>query len=46
MDRRGSIVRIIIGCAGRVGTGLARALRDEDKDVVLVDNSATAPHLF
>ena len=42
MDRRGSIMRIIIGGAGRVGTGLARALRDEDKDVVLVDNSATA----
>ena len=35
-------MRIIIGGAGRVGTGLARALRDEDKDVVLVDNSATA----
>ena len=35
-------MRIIIGGGGRVGTGLARALRSEDKDVVLVDNNARA----
>ena len=40
MDRRGSI-ETIIGGAGRVGTGLA-VPQDKDKDVVLVDNSATA----
>ena len=35
-------MRVIIGGGGRVGTGLARALRSEDKEVVLVDNSARA----
>ena len=35
-------MRIIIGGGGRVGTGLARALRSEAKDVVLVDNNARA----
>ena len=35
-------MRVIIGGGGRVGTGLARALRSEDKDVVLVDNNARA----
>ena len=35
-------MRVIIGGGGRVGTGLAKALRSEDKDVVLVDNSARA----
>tara|TARA_X000001036_G_C20678584_1_gene805095 strand:- start:1054 stop:2469 length:1416 start_codon:yes stop_codon:yes gene_type:complete len=35
-------MRIIIGGGGRVGTGLAKALRSEDKDVVLVDNNARA----
>jgi len=35
-------MRIIIGGAGRVGTGLAKALRSEAKDVVLVDNNARA----
>lgn len=35
-------MRIIIGGAGRVGTGLASALRSEDKDVVIVDNNARA----
>ena len=30
-------MRIIIGGAGRVGTELARALRAEEMDVVLVD---------
>ena len=35
-------MRIIIGGGGRVGTGLARALRSEAKDVVLVDNNASA----
>ena len=33
-------MRIIIGGGGRVGTGLARALRSEEKEVVLVDNNA------
>ncbi len=42
MDRRGSILRVIIGGGGRVGVGLASALRSEDKDVVLVDSSARA----
>jgi len=31
-------MRVIIGGAGRVGGELARALRAEDKDVVIVDN--------
>jgi trk system potassium uptake protein TrkA len=35
-------MRIIIGGGGRVGTELARALRNEGKDVVLVDNDARA----
>ena len=35
-------MRIILGGGGRVGTGRARALRSEDKDVVLVDNNARA----
>ncbi len=35
-------MRIIIGGGGRVGSGLASALRSEDKDVVLVDNDAMA----
>ena len=35
-------MRIIIGGGGRVGSGLARALRSEEKDVVLVDNDARA----
>ena len=35
-------MRIIIGGGGRVGTGLASALRSEAKDVVLVDNNARA----
>jgi trk system potassium uptake protein TrkA len=35
-------MRIIIGGGGRVGTGLAQALRSEAKDVVLVDNNARA----
>ena len=35
-------MRVIIGGGGRVGTGLARALRSEAKDVVLVDNNARA----
>ena len=35
-------MRVIIGGGGRVGTGLARALRSEEKDVVLVDNDARA----
>ena len=35
-------MRVIIGGGGRVGTGLAGALRSEDKDVVLVDNNARA----
>ena len=35
-------MRVIIGGGGRVGTGLSRALRSEDKDVVLVDNNARA----
>ena len=42
MARRGFLLRIIIGGAGRVGSGLASALRSEDKDVVLVDNDAMA----
>ncbi|MBA88616.1 MAG: hypothetical protein CMB16_05055 [Euryarchaeota archaeon] len=42
MVRRGFDMRVIIGGGGRVGTGLAKALRSEDKDVVLVDNSARA----
>ena len=42
MARRGFVLRVIIGGGGRVGTGLAKALRSEDKDVVLVDNSARA----
>ncbi len=33
-------MRIIIGGGGRVGSGLAKALRSEDKEVVLVDNNA------
>ena len=35
-------MRIIIGGAGRVGTDLAKALRAEDIDVVLVDSEAIA----
>ncbi len=35
-------MRVIIGGGGRVGSGLAKALRSEDKDVVLVDNDARA----
>ena len=35
-------MRIIIGGAGRVGTELARALRAEEMDVVLVDNDSRA----
>ena len=35
-------MRIIIGGGGRGGSGLARALRSEEKDVVLVDNDARA----
>jgi len=35
-------MRIIIGGGGRVGTELARALRNEDKDVVLIDNDPRA----
>ena len=35
-------MRIIIGGAGRVGLELARALRKESKDVVLVDVDARA----
>ncbi len=35
-------MRVIIGGGGRVGSGLAKALRREDKDVVLVDNDARA----
>ena len=35
-------MRVIIGGAGRVGTELARALRAEEKDVVLVDNDSRA----
>lgn len=42
MAGRGFVLRVIIGGGGRVGTGLAKALRSEDKDVVLVDNSARA----
>ena len=33
-------MRVIIGGGGRVGSGLAKALRSEEKEVVLVDNSA------
>jgi len=36
----GPFMRIIIGGGGRVGSGLAKALRSEDKEVVLVDNNA------
>ena len=39
-------MRVIIGGGGRVGTGLARALRSEEKDVVLVDNNARAVKNF
>ena len=35
-------MRIIIGGAGRVGTELARALRAEEMDVVLVDSDSRA----
>ena len=35
-------MRIIIGGAGRVGTELAQALRNESKDVVLMDHDARA----
>lgn len=35
-------MRIIIGGAGRVGTDMARALRAEDMDVVLVDSDSRA----
>ena len=35
-------MRIIIGGAGRVGTDLAKALRAEDIDVVLVDSDSRA----
>ena len=35
-------MRIIIGGAGRVGTELAQALRNESKDVVLMDNDSRA----
>ena len=35
-------MRVIIGGGGRVGSGLASALRSEDKEVVLVDNDARA----
>ena len=35
-------MRVIIGGGGRVGSGLASALRSEDKEVVLVDNNARA----
>jgi len=37
-----ALMRIIIGGGGRVGTELAKALRNEDKDVVLVDNDSRA----
>ena len=40
MATGGALMRIIIGGGGRVGTGLARALRSEEKEVVLVDNNA------
>ncbi|HIG03922.1 MAG TPA: hypothetical protein EYQ53_06050 [Candidatus Poseidoniales archaeon] len=33
---------IVIGGAGRVGVGLAKALRSENRDVALLDNSAAA----
>ena len=33
---------IIIGGAGRVGTDMAKALRAEDMDVVLVDSDSRA----
>ena len=35
-------MRIVIGGAGRVGTEMARALRAEDMDVVLVDSDSRA----
>jgi trk system potassium uptake protein TrkA len=35
-------MRVIIGGAGRVGTDLAKALRAEDLDVVLVDSDSRA----
>ncbi|MBT4070624.1 MAG: hypothetical protein HOL72_06205 [Euryarchaeota archaeon] len=35
-------MRVIIGGAGRVGTDLAKALRAEDLDVVLVDSNSRA----
>ena len=35
-------MRIIIGGGGRVGVELAKSLRSEDKDVVLVDNDSRA----
>lgn len=37
-----NVMRIIIGGAGRVGTDLAKALRAEDIDVVLVDSDSRA----
>ena len=35
-------MRIIIGGAGRVGIELARALRDEEYDVVIMDQDSRA----
>ncbi|DAC62069.1 MAG TPA: NAD-dependent epimerase/dehydratase family protein, partial [Candidatus Poseidoniales archaeon] len=35
-------MRIIIGGAGEVGRGVARALYDEGQDVVLIDTDPTA----
>ena len=35
-------MRVIIGGGGRVGVELARSLRSEDKDVVLIDKDARA----
>ena len=35
-------MRVIIGGAGRVGSELARAMRAETMDVVLIDNDSRA----
>ena len=39
---KGASMRIVIGGAGEVGRGVARALYDEGQDVVLIDSAPTA----